>query len=225
VHVLSKESAQPFGKSTEHLAMHNYSSTLRQQKLRNFLSVTLSVTVCLLIFKGLTYTVPTLNTPLVWLDENLMLAAEPSFKRITLNRVAFGPQGVDEERPRVAPRRPIYLTSPQETRRQQLSVFDHNRPDHQESQYGAAFPRRADHIVYGPNPAKYSEFVNRDGRVLDGRIIGFEPSAAVVNTLIDDASRLAGIMTSRNSGTAKNVEDAVMRLASLISTTEEFSFR
>ena len=58
-----------------------------------------------------------------------------------------------------------------------------------------------------------------------GRMIGFEPSAAVVNTLIDDASSLAGIMTSLNFGSAKNVEDAFMRLASLISTTEEFSFR
>jgi uncharacterized protein (DUF1800 family) len=58
-----------------------------------------------------------------------------------------------------------------------------------------------------------------------GRMIGYEPSAAVVDTLIDDASSSAGIMTGINFGTAKNVEDAFARLAALISTTEEFSFR
>lgn len=57
------------------------------------------------------------------------------------------------------------------------------------------------------------------------RMIGFEPSAAVINTLIDDSASGAGIMTGINFGTAENVEHAFARLAALISTSEEFSFR
>jgi len=57
------------------------------------------------------------------------------------------------------------------------------------------------------------------------RMIGFEPSAAVMNTLIDDSASNAGIMTGINFGTAENVEHAFARLAALISTSEEFSFR
>lgn len=57
------------------------------------------------------------------------------------------------------------------------------------------------------------------------RMIGFEPSAAVMNTLIDDSASNAGIMTGINFGTAENVENAFARLAALISTSEEFSFR
>lgn len=58
-----------------------------------------------------------------------------------------------------------------------------------------------------------------------GRMIGYEPPPEVVNTLIDDASGSAGVMTGLNFGTAKNVEDAFARLAALISTTEQFTFR
>lgn len=58
-----------------------------------------------------------------------------------------------------------------------------------------------------------------------GRMIGYEPPSEIVNTLIDDASGSAGVTTGLNFGTAKNIEDAFARLASLISTTEQFTFR
>lgn len=58
-----------------------------------------------------------------------------------------------------------------------------------------------------------------------GRMIGYEPPSEVINTLIDDASGSAGIMTGLNFGTAKNIEDAFARLAALISTSEQFTFR
>ncbi|MEQ8734646.1 MAG: DUF1800 domain-containing protein [Rhodospirillaceae bacterium] len=58
-----------------------------------------------------------------------------------------------------------------------------------------------------------------------GRMIGYEPSEQVVNTLIDDAIGPAGIMTGLNWGAAADIESSFARLAALISTTEEFSFR
>jgi uncharacterized protein (DUF1800 family) len=58
-----------------------------------------------------------------------------------------------------------------------------------------------------------------------GRMIGYEPAAQVIDTLIDDTSGPAGIMTGLNFGTDQQIENAFARLAALITTTEEFSFR
>ena len=58
-----------------------------------------------------------------------------------------------------------------------------------------------------------------------GRMIGYEPSAEVTNTLIEDASGFQGVITALDSGSEEDIEYTFTRLAGLITTTEESSFR
>ena len=58
-----------------------------------------------------------------------------------------------------------------------------------------------------------------------GRMIGFEQAAQVTDTLVEDASGDEGVMTVLQFGTDERIEIALARLAALIATSEEFSFR
>ena len=59
-----------------------------------------------------------------------------------------------------------------------------------------------------------------------GRMLGFEPNAAVMNALIVDQAGPYGVPFQRNiPNNAENIELVYRRLVSLIATSEEFAYR
>ena len=58
-----------------------------------------------------------------------------------------------------------------------------------------------------------------------GRLVGYQLSAAAMNTLVIDQAGAVGVLNALKTNNAATIESAYRRLVSLIATTEEFTLR